>query len=148
MSKRAPNEFTEQFAEHLADSDYSRHPQLRGVGESDIRAAAEALWTYARQERMEPFGLMNESSVVTVLLSQVKRWDDEGELVSTEFEEYWDATDELGFSAVLLKDMKRELAAKHLASQRDDHVVVDNREGIWLFSKDALWNVRHGVPLR
>lgn len=145
MRIRVPDDFTERFAERAADSDYSRHPQLRSTSEEDIRATAVALWTYATQERADLSGPVSEQAVVAALLARTKRWDDEGELVSTEFEEYWDTTDTLGFSAILLKDMKRELATRHLAAQRDDHIVVNNRDGIWLFSKDALGNVLRGA---
>ncbi len=145
MRARVPDDFTERFAEQAADSDYSRHPELRGISEEDIRAAAEALWIYAVQERADLSGPVSEQAVIAALLARTKRWDDEGELVSTEFEEYWDATDALGFSAILLKDMKRELAAKHLTAQRDDHVVVNNRDGIWLFGKDSLWEILRGI---
>ena len=139
MHSSARDKFVERFADLAAESDYSRHPQLRGASEWDIKAAGEALWTYAMREDID-ISKPGESMVITAMLAQTKRWDDEGELVSVEFEEYWDATDKLGLSGLLTKDLKRELTAKYLATRRDDFVVVNNRYGIWLFGKDTLWD--------
>ena len=118
------------------------HPQIQGASE-DITAAATALWTTAL--RQGPGALdrltLDEPTVITVLLAQKKRWDDEGELVSVEFEEYWDATDKLRFSSGLLEEMKKELARGFLENKKADHVVVNNFHGIWLFDKAILEGV-------
>ena len=137
MPKRAPDDFVEQFSNRVNDSDYSRHSHLRDASEKSIQAAAQALWTYATGQAIR-LPELDEYLVTTTMLAQAKHWDDEGELVSVEFEEYWDATDALNLSAILMKDLKRELAAKHLADQGDSCVVVNNRDGIWLFDKDIL----------
>jgi hypothetical protein len=129
--------FADQFAETAADSDYSRHPQLQGVSQYDIRAAAEAVWTYATREGIR-IGSLERGEVVRAMLAQVKRWDDEGELVSVEFEEYWDATDAQNLPSSLLDEMKKALARNFLEGKKGEHIVVDNRDGIWLFDKSSL----------
>lgn len=139
MHTNARDKFVERFTKAAADSDYSRHQRLREASQWDIQAAGEALWTYAMREDADVSEL-SEGMIVTAMLAQSRRWDDEGELVSVEFEEYWDATDAMNLSGLLMKDMKRELAAKYLATRRDDFVVVNNRYGIWLFGKDTLWD--------
>lgn len=129
--------FADAFAEKAADSDYSRYPQLQSVSQYDIRAAAEAVWTYATREGIR-IGSLERGEVVQAMLAQVQRWDDEGELVSVEFEEYWDATDAQGFSSGLMEDIKKALARNFLEGKKGEHIVVDNRDGIWLFSKAGL----------
>jgi hypothetical protein len=130
-------EFTERFAEAAADSDYSSHPFLRDFSEYDIRATAEALERFARREGVDLAGL-DERMVITAMLARVQRWDDEGELVSTEFEEYWDATDEQGFSSSLMEEIKKALASNFLEKQKAEHIVVSNQDGIWIFSQQNL----------
>lgn len=139
MQQRGRSEFADRFAGAAADTDYSRFPNLRSTSQYDIRAGAEALWTLAMRENADLDGLeLDEKVVVSVLSAQAERWDDEGELVSVRYEEYWDATDEMGFSGLLMKDIKRELARKYLEGKKAEHIVVDNRDGIWLFLKDGL----------
>lgn len=143
MQVRGRSEFADRFAEAAADTDYSRFPSLRSTSQYDIRAAAEALWTFAMRggadlSRIE----LSEAVILTALHAQAERWDDEGELVSVRYEEYWDTTDEMGFSGLLMKDIKRELARKYLEEKKADHVVVDNRDGIWLFRKDGLRGIQ------
>lgn len=133
--------FADRFAEKAADSDYSRHTKLQMISQYDIRAAAEALWAYAMRndvdlDRTE----LTENIVITALLAQDRRWDDENELVSTQFEEYWDLTDTFHFSPSLVAQMQEELVRKFLNSKRAEYIVVNNRDGIWLFEKAAIWN--------
>lgn len=136
-------EFPGRFAEKAADSDYSRYPQLQSLSKEDIYATAEALRIQGLRlgvhvSDLEP----DEPFVITALLAQKQRWDDEGELVSTEFEEYWDATDEHHFSTSLLEEMKRELSRNFLDGKKEEgFVVVNNQDGIWLFDKDILTGV-------
>lgn len=129
--------FADQFAEKAADSDYSRYPQLQGVSQYDIRAAAEALWIYATREGIR-IGSLEQGEIIRAMLSQVKRWDDEGELVSVEFEEYWDATDAQNLPSSLLEEMKKALTRNFLEGKKGEHIVVDNRHGIWIFDKGGL----------
>lgn len=136
-------EFPGRFAEKAADSDYSRYPQLQGLSKEDIYATAEALRIQGLRlgihvSELEP----DEPFVITALLAQKQRWDDEGELVSAEFEEYWDATDEHHFPTSLLEEMKRELSRNFLDGKKEEgFVVVNNQDGIWLFDKDILTGV-------
>lgn len=74
------------------------------------------------------------------MLSQVKRYDDRDELVSVEFEEYWDATDAQNFTSGLLEEMKRELSDNFMAERREAGcVVVNNEHGIWIFKFPEEW---------
>lgn len=138
------DDFTERFAGLAADADYSRHRSLQGFSKEDIKAAAHALWTYAMRQDSDLSGL-DETMVIAAMSARTRRWDDEGKLVSLEFEGYWDATDEMNFSSLLLKDMARELSAKHLAEQRASHIVVNNRDGIWLFDRDGIAAAAQGI---
>lgn len=129
-------EFTERFAEAAADSDYSAKPKLQGVSEFDIRAAGRALWHHWNATLNNGADLIeiDEPAVIEALSAQVRRYDDEGELVSVEFEEYWDATDAHNLPSGLLEEMKRELARGFLAKQREaGRIVVSDQDGIWIF---------------
>lgn len=146
MKAYGRSEFADRFAEVAADGDYSRHPKLQSASQYDVRAAAEALWTYAMRNNVNLDQVtLDEEIVVTAMLAQERRWDDEGELVSTEFEQYWDLTDRMNFSSGLLEEMKKELVYKYLDIERTDHVIVSNRDGIWLFRKDGIWSGREGA---
>jgi hypothetical protein len=138
MQAYGRSQFADDFAAKAADSDYSRYPLLRSASQYDIRAAAEALWALALRNNLDVTEL-NERMVITAMLAKVQRWDDEGELVSVEFEEYWDATDEQGFSSGLMEEIKKALVRNFLEKQKTEHIVVNNANGIWLFRKDYLW---------
>lgn len=136
------SEFADRFALQAADSDYSnpRYSKLQGVSQYDIRAAAEALWAYAIRNDVDLVALdLTEQIVITAMLSQERRWDDENDLVSSEFEDYWDATDEHNFSTGLRKQIQEELARNFLAAKREKYVVVNGSHGIWLFDKNTIW---------
>ncbi|WGV35953.1 hypothetical protein SEA_FRANKENWEENIE_280 [Streptomyces phage Frankenweenie] len=141
-------EFPEKFSTAAADTDYSRYPQLQALSKYDILATAEALRLTAIQLGTHVRGWvmlrdlpLDEPTVTTALLAQKQRWDDEGHLVSTEFEEYWDATDTHNFPSSLLEEMKRHLVRQFLEGKKAEHVVVDNPYGIWLFDKAVLEGV-------
>lgn len=145
MQAYGRSEFADRFAEAAADSNYSAYPQLQVESQYDIRAAAEALWATGQRENIDVGSVeLDEGNVITVLLTQEQRWDDEGELVSREFEEYWDATDTHGFSASLTQRIQEELTRGFLTKCRTDHVVVNNSHGIWLFRKDVLTSLVKG----
>lgn len=138
-------EFPQRFADQAADTDYSRYPQLQGLSKYDIGATAEALrltaiqlGTHVRGWDMLDDLKLDEPTVITALLAQKQRWDDEGHLVSTEFEEYWDATDTYNFPSSLLEEMKRHLVRRFLEGKKAEHVVVDSPYGIWLFDRTVL----------
>lgn len=138
-------EFHERFATAAADTDYSRYPQLQALSKYDISATAEALRLTAIQigTHVKGWGMLDEltldePTVITALLAQKQRWDDEGHLVSTEFEEYWDTTDKHGFPNRLLEDMKRHLVRQFLEGKKAECVAVDNPYGIWLFDRAIL----------
>lgn len=138
-------EFPERFAEKAADTDYSRHPQLQGLSKYDIYATAEALRLTALRLGTPVHGwdmldslTLDEPTVITALLAQKQRWDDEGHLVSTEFEKYWDATDTHNFPSSLLEEMQRHLVHQFLEGKKGEHVAVSNPYGIWLFDKAIL----------
>lgn len=139
--------FADAFSEAAADSNHSNYSQLAPPTEEDIRAAAEALWSLAQEKDVDLGGAeMDEGFVVTALLAQVKRWMDEGELVSTEFEEYWDATDGQKLSSGLMERIKRELTQNFLSEKkRTGFVVVNNSYGIWLFREAPLRGVLEQV---
>lgn len=132
--------FMDAFSEAAGDSNHSAYSQLAPPTEEDIRAAAEALWSLALEKDVDLVGArLDEGFVVTALLAQAKRWMDEGELVSTEFEEYWDATDGQKLSSGLMEWIKRELTQNFLAEKkRTGFLVVNNRYGIWLFREGPL----------
>lgn len=138
-------EFHERFAEKAADTDYSRHSQLQGLSKYDIIATAEALRLTAIQigTHVRGWGMLDEltldePTVITSLLAQKNRWDDEGHLVSTEFEEYWDETDKHNFPSSLLEEMKKALTRSFLEGRKAECVTVENPYGIWLFDKVVL----------
>jgi hypothetical protein len=138
-------EFPEKFSTAAADTDYSRYPQLQALSKYDILATAEALRLTAIQLGSHVHGWdmlrelpLDEPTVITALLAQKQRWDDEGHLVSTEFEEYWDATDTHNFPSSLLEEMKRHMVRQFLEGKKAEHVAVDNPYGIWLFDKAIL----------
>lgn len=138
-------EFHERFAEKAADTDYSRYPQLQALSKYDINATAEALrltairlGTHVRGWGMLDDLTLDEPTVITALLALKRRWDDEGHLVSVDFEEYWDATDTHNFPSSLLEEMKRHLVRQFLESKKTEHVAVSNPYGIWLFDKAVL----------
>lgn len=137
MQQRGRSDFADRFAAQAADSDYSRYPALQAASQYDIRAAGEALWTHAMRENVD-LSALDEQMVIAAMLAQAERWDDEGELVSVRYEEYWDMTDALNLPGVLMKDIKRELARKYLEEKKTGHIVVNNEYGIWLFRKEAL----------
>lgn len=132
--------FADRFAEKAADTSYSDYAKLRDVSPYDIRAAAEALWSYAMRNDIDLVATeLTGNIVITALLARVQSWDDESELVSTEFEEYWDATDLHRFSPGLVKQMEEELARNFLNRKREDHIVVNSGYGIWTFEKKTIW---------
>ena len=144
MQTYGRSSFCDRFTQQAADSDYSRHAKLQGASQYDIRAAASALWTLAAREGID-LSELNEGIVITAMLAQEQRWDNEDELVSTEFEEYWDATDAQGFSPGLRQDMQEELVRRFLDGKRKDHIVINDWDGIWTFRKADLWPDRVGV---
>lgn len=127
------NEYAKAFAEVAADSDYSRYTKLQTASQQDIKAAAQFVWQIGNH--LDPRKLpLDEESVIQAMLAQVKRYGDESELVSTEYQEYWDATDEMRFSSFLLDQMAKELTGRFLAAKRaEGYVVVNNDDGIRLF---------------
>jgi hypothetical protein len=141
MQAYGRSEFADRFAEAAADSSYSSYRKLKDASQEDIRAAAEALWDYAMRANIDLSRTeLTEQIVIRAMLAQEKRWGDENELVSTEFEEYWDATDTHHFSPGLVRRIQEELARGFLAGKREKSIVVDNRYGIWLFSKATIWS--------
>lgn len=143
MQQYGRSQFADRFAEVAADSDYSRFPVLRDLTQHDIRAAALAMWaemTKRGWDREEAGKILDSNSVERVLLNKIARWDDDSHLVSTEFQEYWDATDEMKFSSGLLEDIRLELMNKYIVRKRNDGLtVIENQHGIWLFNmKEAL----------
>lgn len=133
MQQRGMDEFADRFVEAAADSDWSRRPRLRDAEQSDIRAAGLALWSH-RTESGSGLESITEADVIGAMEAQHVRYGDEGELVSLGFQEYWDTTDEMGFPDHLLRAMKKELARKFLEDRKQEgFIVIDNREGIWLF---------------
>lgn len=137
MQQRGLSGFADRFAGVAADTDYSRKPALQSTSSFDITAAAEALWKDASRRGVdleELTGTLDSAAVERALEAQVRRYDDEDELVSVEFEEYWDATDEKRFSSMLLEQMKEELTRTFLSDKKEEGmIVVNNHEGIWLF---------------
>lgn len=137
MNNRGMSVFCDRFAEVAADSDYSRIPKLQDVSQYDIRAAAKALWRRAIKVGLNPESVketLNEADVIWALEAKVKSYQDDNELVSVEFEKYWDATDGMKFSASLLLDMEYELSNRFQAQMRKEgFVVIDDIHGIWLF---------------
>lgn len=127
--------FADAFANVAAHSDYSRHTKLQAVSRKDIEAAAEALWIYVNSKGQDPWKLdLTEADVITAMLAQTGHYGDESELVSTEYPEYWDATDEMRFSSFLVNQMAEELSARFLAAKRaKGYTTVSNADGIWLF---------------
>lgn len=141
MQQRGLSGFADRFAEVAADTDYSRKPALQSTSSFDITAAAEALWRDASRRGVdleELASALDSAAVERALEAQVRRYDDEDELVSVEFEEYWDATDEKRFSSMLLEQMKEELARTFLSDKKGEGmIVVNNHEGIWLFKFES-----------
>lgn len=139
MRQHGMSEFADRFAEKAADTDYSRYPQLQGVDQYDIRAAAEALWwritcSPAYPEAKEYSEQITDMDVIETLLAKVERYDDDNHLVSVNYEGYWDMTDGLGLSSGLREQMQRELTHKYLREKRiDGFTTVSNQWGIWLF---------------
>jgi len=132
------NEFIDRFVEVAADSDWSSRSELQNTEARDIRAAAESLWIHydnlGHHLSNAAGNLRPGVGIANVLLSQVKRYDDEGELVSVEYEEYWDVTDAIGLSNSLKNQMKGELSNSFLAAkEKEGCIVINNQEGIWLF---------------
>jgi hypothetical protein len=135
------NEFIDRFIEVAANSDWPSRQELQDTEELDIQAAAEALWIHydnlGHHLPRAAGNLRPGAGVINVLLSQVKRYDDKGELVSVEFEEHWDAIDAMGFSDSLKNQMKEELAHVFLAARKKEGcIVVNNQDGIWIFKFD------------
>jgi hypothetical protein len=141
MQRHGQSTFENRFAAQAADSDYSKHAKLRDSTNSDILAAAEALWNHLQRNRinLRELGGLDEEIVITAMLAQAGRWEDEDELVSTEFQDYWDQTDTFNFSYTLREQIKNELTISFLASKHDAYIVVNNRQGIWLFDKAEIW---------
>lgn len=137
LDPKKEQDFIDRFAGVAADSDYSRHAQLRATTENDIRAAAKALW----EQRTRGYGLkeygerVTEADVVEALLAKVEYYHDENHLVSVNYEGYWDMTDGLGLSSGLRKRMQNELFHKYLGEKRmlDGVTTVSNDQGVWLF---------------
>lgn len=141
MRNTGLSEFADRFAAVAADSDYSRDARLRGIdGNYDIRAAADALWTRTVRSGADlDLGLITESSVIEALLSLKKRYDDENELVSVEFEEFWDACDQQKLSPSTKASVSADLVRDFLSRKRKEgFTVVDNAYGIWLFEFPAV----------
>ncbi len=138
MNDNGLGNFVERFTGVAAETDWSRYPQLQAASEYDIRAAGQALWI--RWNPRPGYGLIIPQDVEKSMLSQVKRYDDRDELVSVEFEEYWDATDTQNFTSGLLEEMKRELSDNFMAERREAGcVVVNNEHGIWIFKFPEEW---------
>lgn len=138
MSSRPSDDFIKRFAELAAGSDYSGHDKLRDVDSHDIRAAAEALWRHLfrkkRADRAEARASVSEQDVIEALLARIERYDDDNELVSTVYEDYWDQTDKMGFSFEVRQRMQEELTRKYLAEKQDNGCIpVSNPYGIWIF---------------
>lgn len=130
------DQFAQKFIELAADSDYSRYQKLRDISERDIRAAADALWLKSSRNGSveDTFAFLDESTVVSALRCLARRYDDANDLVSSQFREYWDATDKHIKSPGLLARMEAELCSGFLASKKEEGItVVDNAYGIWLF---------------
>lgn len=143
MQQYGRSEFADKFAEVAADSDYSRLPTLRDFSQYDIRAAAEAMWAEATKrgwDRDEMYRILDSATVERVLSKRVARYTDSNELVSVEFEEYWDATDLMGFSAGLREGMEEELVRRFANRKRASGLtVIENQHGIWIFAmKEAI----------
>lgn len=138
MQQYGRSVFADRFAEAAADSDYSRFAKNQDVTSEDIRAAALALWEHLRRTGQDPRTYaeqgLDEETVTSVLLGRECRYADEMELVSKEFREYWDATDEMRFTFSTLDVMRKELTHRFLAAKRKEgFTVVDTDDGIWLF---------------
>lgn len=136
MQQYGKSRFADHFAEVAADSDYSRYAKLRDTTQYDIRAAAEALW----QQRTRSNGLkeyseqVTEADVIEALLAQVEKYGDDNELVSVNYEHYWDLTDTLIDSSDLKKQIERHLAHKFMNDKRmQGCTVVENQWGTWFF---------------
>lgn len=137
MQQLTMAEFVDAFTEVAADTDYSAKPSLQGVSRFDIQAAAAALWRESIRRgwgRETVFASLDSTIVLHALGAQVKRYDDENELVSTEFEEYWDTTDTFDFPTGLRQEMQEIIARRFLKGKEEEGMVtVNNRNGIWLF---------------
>jgi hypothetical protein len=131
------SEFADAFAEKAADTDYSKHANLRDVTQYDIRAAAEALWqkiTHSGGDPKEFSKRIMGMDVIETLLAKIERYDDDNHLVSVNYEGYWDMTDGMIDSDGLKRDIQNHLARKYKAEKRSEgFTVVDNRYGVWLF---------------
>ncbi len=142
MQQYGRSAFADLFASMAADSDYTHFADLRDFTQYDIRAAAEALWGYAmfNNLNLDRVGV-TEEAIVSALRARTDFWNDEGELVSLMFEEFWDAVDDQkGLSPGLREQIKMQLASHFLAEKRATSIVVNNRDGIWLFDKAAIWS--------
>lgn len=137
MQQPALLEFIDEFTKTAADTDYSAKPSLQGVSPFDIKAAAVALWHESAKwgwGRATLFASLNPSVVLHSLEAQVKRYDDDNELVSTEFEEYWDTTDTFNFSTGLRGEIQEGIVRHFLKRKEEEGLaVVSNQDGIWLF---------------
>lgn len=137
MSKYQMGEFIKRFADVAADSDYSRYTQLQDISQFDIDAAARALWQHTAEEKKdaeETARDLIEADVLRVLLAQVEHYMDSNDLVSVNYEGYWDMTDSLIGSPGLRKQIEEYLSAQYLLNRRTDgQTVVDGEHGIWFF---------------
>lgn len=137
MQQYGKSRFADRFAEVAADSDYSSYAKLQRTSQYDIRAAAEALWQRTRRAQDRPEEVAKHLTgvdVINVLTAQVERYDDDNEMVSVNYEGYWDWTDKLGLSSGLRQRMQEELAQKYLAEKRaEGFTTVSNQWGVWLY---------------
>lgn len=137
------SEFADRFAEKAADTDYSWRVELQDFSQYDIRAAAEALWLHLARHGIGPNATeLNEQIIVTAMRARAKRYDDGGDLVAQEFENFWDACDEQPLSSATEDMIREDLVASFLSGQRKaGMIVVNNLHGIWLFNKNTIWKV-------
>lgn len=132
------DEFAQRFTDAVADSDYSRYPQLQALSGQDIRAAADALWTKAVRTGLDLEHVtdgLDETAVVKTLTGLRERYDDANHLVSVRFERYWDETSLFIKSDQVRSAMEANLCSSYLTDRRAEPgtFVVDNAYGIWVF---------------
>lgn len=144
MQQYGRSQFADKFAEVAADTDYSRFPALRDITQYGIRAAAEAVWAVAWKAGWNKDDIqqldITTSLVEQALTGLVKHYGETNELVSVEFQEYWDATDTMTFSADLRERMETELSWKYMEGKRSEGLtVISNRDGIWIFNLKGLF---------
>lgn len=135
--QRDHKDFVEWFVAVAADSDYSSYAKLQRTTSEDIKAAGEALVQHLTAKGADLTKVGEEltgEKVVEALFAKAEHYMDDNELVSVNHQDYWDATDGLGFSSGLRQQMQEELSAKYLTEKKSQGAtVVNGPNGIWVF---------------